>query len=46
MVLASRYVGYSRRRTYLLEPKWLKRDTLFLVFSTAFYGGVLVWGLL
>jgi len=46
MVLASRYVGYSKKRTYLLEPKWVKRDTLFLLFSIIFYGVILLWGLL
>ncbi len=46
MVLASRGVGYAKRRTYVFEPKWGRRDTLFLLASIAFYGGVVVWGLL
>lgn len=45
MVLAARGLGYARRRTYVLEPRWRRRDTLFLLASLAFYGGVAAWGL-
>lgn len=44
MVLASRYAGYTKR-TYVLEPKWSRRDTLFVLSSTLFYGVVMLWAL-
>ncbi|MEM1509844.1 MAG: energy-coupling factor transporter transmembrane component T [Thermofilaceae archaeon] len=44
MVLASRYAGYGKR-TYVFEPKWTKRDSIFLIFSILFYGGVALWGI-
>ncbi|ABL77417.1 energy-coupling factor transporter transmembrane component T family protein [Thermofilum pendens] len=45
LVLASRYVGYSKRRTYLLEPRWSSRDTVFALLSLVFYGVIIAWGL-
>lgn len=43
MVLASRYAGYGKR-TYVFEPKWSRRDSVFLLLSLLFYGGVALWG--
>jgi len=44
LVLATRGVGYGKK-TYVFEPSWRPRDTLFLVLSLAFYGVVTAWGL-
>lgn len=44
LVLATRGFGYGKR-TYVFEPSWGRRDTLFLLFSLAFYGVILAWGL-
>lgn len=44
MVLASRFVGLAKR-TYVFEPRWRLRDTLFVLASTLLYGGVVAWGL-
>ncbi|MEZ0345303.1 MAG: energy-coupling factor transporter transmembrane component T [Infirmifilum sp.] len=46
MVLASRYAGAFPRKTYTFEPRWKRVDSIFLVFSMAFYGGVIGWALL
>lgn len=45
MVLASRYAGLTQR-TYVFEPKWAGRDTIFALASLAFYGGVIAWSAL
>ncbi len=46
MVLASRGVGYAKRRTYAFEPAWGLRDTAFSALTLAFYGVIAAWGLL
>ena len=46
MVLASRGVGYAKRRTYVFEPAWGLRDTAFSALTLAFYGVIAAWGLL
>ena len=45
MVLASRGFGYAKKRTFVDTPSWGRLDTLFLLLSIAFYGGIAVWGL-
>ncbi|MFZ8855266.1 MAG: energy-coupling factor transporter transmembrane component T family protein [Thermofilaceae archaeon] len=45
MVLASRCFGVSRKRSYVEEPRWTRRDTVFVLISAAFYLGVVAWAM-